>query len=361
MSLQPRPEISSLKAGVHGGINYAELAALGIEPCEVLDFSVCVNPYMPPPGIKRAMQAVNITQYPDPQATELREKLAGKLGVSPQNIIAGNGTTELIRLAALAYLQTGDTVIIVEPTYDDYEIAGRMMGARIIRYRAKDSLTPSITDITELIKQQQPKAIFLCNPNNPTGKYLSQDDITAILRCLGDGILVLDEAYISFVEKTWASIALITKGNVLLLRSMTKDYGLAGLRLGYAVAHEEIIAILHRVCPPWNVNVIAQKVGVMVLEKEDPLQKSKQKLQQARQYLVQNLTRLGLPPLPSDANFFLVNAGKAAVLRQKLLRHGILVRDCASFGLPEYVRLAPRTLSECCRFIKTLETILKNS
>ncbi len=96
MSLRPRPEIEKLKTGVHGGINYAELAALGIEPRNVLDFSVCVNPYMPPPGIKRAMQEVNITQYPDPQATELREKLAAKLGICPRNIIAGNGTTGAI-------------------------------------------------------------------------------------------------------------------------------------------------------------------------------------------------------------------------------------------------------------------------
>ncbi|MDD4860166.1 MAG: histidinol-phosphate transaminase [Dehalococcoidales bacterium] len=359
MSLEPRPEISLLKAGVHGGINHAELAAMGIDPGTVLDFSVCVNPYMPPPGIRRAMQTVNITQYPDTSATALRGKLAEKLCVSPGNIIAGNGTTELIRLIALAYFRKNDPVIIVEPTYDDYEVASRIMGARVIKYRPADSFTPEVSDIAGLVRQYQPKAIFICNPNNPTGGYLSQDDIETILHCLADGVLIFDEAYLSFVERTWSSVGLISKGNIVLLRSMTKDYGLAGLRLGYAVAREEIITTLCRVCPPWNVNALAQEVGGIVLDNDDYLQQSKKKLAQAQHYLIANLKRLGLPPITSAANFFMVKAGNAAALRSKLLRHGILVRDCASFGLPEYIRLAPRTLTECRRFIKALEAVLK--
>lgn len=361
MPLRPRPEIENLKAGTHGGINYAEMAALGIDPQNVLDFSVCTNPYMPPPGVKRALRSVSIDRYPDSATTELRQKLSARLSVSPENIIAGNGTTELIRLITLAYFSKGDNVLVAEPTYDDYDIASRIAGAGVVRYRAvpENGFVPDIAEITELIRQRHPKAVFICSPNNPTGRYLSRWDIERIVAALPEGLLVLDEAYLSFVDNSWTSAALAARGNIILLRSMTKDYGLAGLRLGYAVASADIIATLRRVCPPWNVNAVAQKIGLMVLEQDDYLQTTRRRIQKARQYLVNSLTRFGLPPLPTDANFFLVKVGDAAGLRQKLLLQGILVRDCASFGLPEYIRLAPRTLPECRRFVKTLENVLK--
>ncbi len=361
MSLRPKRAIAGLKNCVHGGINHAELKALGLDPNKILDFSVCTNPFMPPPGIKEKMSAIPVEQYPDSRATELRERLSERLGISPENILVGSGTTELIRLIALTYFRQGDAVLLLEPTYGEYEIACRLAGARPVKHRARErnNFTPKIEEVGGLIRQHHPRAAFICNPNNPTGKYLSRNDIEKVLDGMGDNLLILDEAYIDFVETTWNPFDLTERDNVVVLRSMTKDYGLPGLRLGYMVARKEIIDSLRPALPPWNVNAIAQKVGVAVLEKDEYLRQSLQQVREAKRFLITELAGLGFKVLPSDANYFLVKAGNATERRRSLLKEGIMVRDCTSFGLPEYIRISPRTLPECQRFIEVIGKMLK--
>ena len=361
MPLQPRPEIENLKVCPHGGINYAELIAMGITPEAVLDFSVCTNPFMPPPGIRDMLGNIAIEKYPDSEATELRQRLSEKLGVSLDNILVGSGTTELIRLIALAYFRQGDHILILEPTYGEYEVTCQIVGAKPIKQwiKAEDNFAPRIEETVDLIREYCPRAVFICNPNNPTGKYLTRQEVEMVLDAIKDGLLILDEAYLTFVEKNWSSIELTPRGNVVILRSMTKDYGLAGLRLGYTVASREITDSLRRVCPPWNVNVIAQKVGAIVLEDVDYLEQTRRKIREAKQFLIVGFSRLGFQLLPSDTNYFLVRVGNAQAFRAALLRHGIQVRDCTSFGLPEYVRIAPRTMPECQRLIDTIDELKK--
>jgi histidinol-phosphate aminotransferase len=359
LSLKPKPEIEKIKIPLHGGINYAEIQAMGLSSEEVLDFSVCSNPFIPPPGIKKILNSIAIEQYPDPEAAEFRERLSAKLRVSPDNILAGSGIVELIRLIALTYLSSEDPVLIPEPTFSEYEVACQIIGAKIIkpRMKAEDNFALKAEEMVDLIKQHCPKAIFICNPNNPTGKYLSQQEIEMILGARENILLILDEAYIAFLNRSWSSLDLIHRGNVIILRSMTKDYALAGLRLGYAIANQEIIASLCRVRPPWNVNIVAQKVGVVALEEESHLKKSLKKIMQAKQFLLDELTQLGFHPLPSETHFFLVRVGSAREFRTALLKEGILVRDCTSFGLPEYVRIAPRSLPECQRLIAAIKKL----
>lgn len=359
MSLRPKPEIESLQVPHHGGINYAELKAMGLASESVLDFSVCSNPFMPPPGIKKALNTIAIERYPDSEATELIERLSERLGVAPDNILAGSGTTELIRLVALTYFGKGDRVLIPEPTYGEYEVASKIVEAKLIkqRMRAEDSFTPKLEETAGLIRKQHPKGVFICNPNNPTGKYLSRQYVETLLEAIGDGLLVLDEAYVAFVDKSWSSVNLISRGNVIILRSMTKDYALAGLRLGYAIANQEIINNLRRVCPPWNVNVVAQKIGAIVLEDVNYLEQSKKKIREVKEFLIDELSRLGLAPLPSDTHYFLVKVGNAREFRAVLLKNRIMVRDCTSFGLPKYIRIAPRTMLECQKLIAAIKVI----
>jgi histidinol-phosphate aminotransferase len=140
---------------------------------------------------------------------------------------------------------------------------------------------------------------------------------------------------------------------------MTKDYALAGLRLGYALASQEIIDWLKRVRPPWNVNVVAQRIGAIVLDDMDYLEQSKRKITEAKEFLLADLSRLGFQPLPSDVHYFLVRVGNAQEFRTSLLKHGILVRDCTSFGLPEYVRIAPRTIPECQKLTTIIDRVFK--
>ncbi len=359
MSLRRRPEVEKLKVCPHGGINYAELMAMGITPESVLDFSVCTNPFMPPPRVREIIYTASIEQYPDSEATEFRQRLSEKLGISTDNILAGSGTTELIRLIALAYFRQEDRVLILEPTYGEYEVACQIAGAKPVkqRGRAEDNFAPRLGETVNLIRQHRPRAVFICNPNTPTGKYLTRQEVEMVLAANRNSLFILDEAYISFVDNSWSAIGLISRGNVIILRSMTKDYALAGLRLGYAVANQEVIDSLRRVCPPWNVNVIAQKAGVIALEDAGYLEQSKKKIKKAKQFLIDELCRLDLQPLPSDTNFFLVKVGNAKRFRTALLKHGILVRDCTSFGLPEYIRIAPRTMPECQKFIAAIKAL----
>ena len=357
--LRPRREIENLSSGVHGGLDYKELEGWGISPQNIMDFSVSTNPYGPPGGIRRAIKQSVISDYPDSAATELKKTLAKKTRVPPENLLVGNGSTELIRLITTAYLTDEHSVILPQPTYGEYELASRIAGAKAI----KQTLSPESAfkmdtgETVSLINKHRPKAVFICNPNNPTGQYLSKAEITNIVRASRDTLIVLDEAYIAFTENPWSSTDLIKAGNVIILRSMTKDYALAGLRLGYMIAPESIISVLDKVKPPWNVSSIAQGAGIFVLEKAGYLEECRRKINISKEYLFTEFRGLGLNPLPSRTNFFMIRVGNARRFREKLLRKEILVRDCTSFGFPDYIRLAPRSMADCRRLIKAIKEI----
>ncbi len=370
MPIRPRPEVEKLTPAIHGGPDYAELAALGLSPDEVMDFSANANPYGPSPQVRTALTGVPLDRYPDAQAIALRERLAQVHGLAPDHIIVGNGTAELIWLLGMAYLQRGDPVVIIGPTFGEYRAAAQLMGANIAEYRAPAAADfwPDASAMEAIIERQQPRLTFLCNPNNPTGVYLAQETVETLAAACGEGLLVVDEAYRPFVAEPWPSEPLVERGlglssaedNVVLLRSMTKDHALAGLRLGYALASPEVVAILKKVQPSWSVNAAAQAAGLAALSDKDHLQETLPQIAKAKAYLVEELTRLGLRVVPSATNFLLVEVGDGQDLRRKLLSHGFMVRDCTSFGLPEYVRIAARRMEECRRLIKTLHQLIRD-
>jgi histidinol-phosphate/aromatic aminotransferase/cobyric acid decarboxylase-like protein len=185
----------------------------------------------------------------------------------------------------------------------------------------------------------------LCNPNNPTGAVLPAEVIAVWARQYARTLFVVDEAYLPFASSLGSVLAFAGE-NVLVLRSMTKDFGLAGLRLGYAISDERVIALLRRVQPPWSVNALAQAAGVAALGDSAYRHRSLERLAQAKQELATGLARLGWPPVASATHFFLVRVGDGGVFRQALLRRGVLVRDCASFGLPAHIRIAARRPEE---------------
>ncbi|MBA7678036.1 Histidinol-phosphate aminotransferase [subsurface metagenome] len=359
MSIRPKPEIEKLEVCPHGGPNYAELKALGLTADEVIDFSVGSNPFSFPPEVRGIFDSVVIDRYPDSEATELRTCLSQKLGIPPDNIIVGSGSTEIIRLIALAYFGHGDLVLILKPTFGEYEVACHTVGAEILEQWGKEEecFAFNTEETVTLIRQHQPKGVFICNPNNPTGQYLSREEIEKVLQACPQSLVILDEAYSAFTEGSWSSTELIPRGNIVSVLSMTKDYALPGLRLGYAVSSKEIIHTLGKVCPPWNVNAVAQKAGVLALRDSSYLKQCELKIRQAKQFLVGELGNMGFTVLLSKTNFFLVKVGNGRKFRASLLRHGIMVRDCASFGLPEYVRIAVLALPECQKLINTLKEL----
>jgi histidinol-phosphate aminotransferase len=289
----------------------------------------------------------------------LKNRLSEKLDIESSNLIIGNGSTEIIRLAAAAYLGIGDRALILQPTYGEYELAVQLVGAEVIHFKLSEKsdyrLNPD--ELEKTVKKHTPHALFLCNPNNPSGEYLNKDTIKKIIELSPNCLVVLDEAYVSFVDNPWSSTDLIQYPNLVVIRSMTKDYAMAGVRLGYAFASTGLIATLEKVKPPWNVSALAQAAGCYVLGKSGYVESMQAELVESGEYLKTNLQNMGLRPLPSQANFFLVKVGDAGGLRTALLKKGILVRDCASFGLPEYIRLAQRTQTECEQLITALKEV----
>ncbi|MCI0478399.1 MAG: histidinol-phosphate aminotransferase family protein, partial [Anaerolineales bacterium] len=335
MSIQPRPEIEKLAPVAHGGFHSAHAA-------DWIDFSSNVNPYGPSPCIWEAMRDVPIGRHPDPRATLLRDALAEMQRVSARQLIVGNGSVDLIYHLAVAYLRAQDRVLIAAPTFGEYAASAALMGAEIVESRARPENDFAI-DVDALITQargRDPRFIFLCNPNNPTGKYLARDDIERIMRACPDALLVLDEAFMRFVSDAWNARDLLRYDNLLILRSLTKDYALTGLRVGYAMASAEIIASLEKVQPPWSVNAFAQAATVAALRDETHLRDSLAALARSKNDLVSDLTRLGLRVVLSATHFFLVQVSSAAEFARQLRERKIVVRDGTSWGLPNFVRIA---------------------
>ncbi|MGA2159285.1 MAG: histidinol-phosphate transaminase [Dehalococcoidia bacterium] len=357
--LRARQHISSLPAIVHGGLNSAGLAMSTINMRNLFDFSTCCNPYGPPKQLSKAMGVTEISDYPDPNSMALLKALAQKLGLDQENLIPGSGSTEIIRLAVTAYLGPGDKAIIPSPTYSEYELACLIVDSAVVKFilNEKDDFQLNIDAFIDFAKSHKPAAIFLCNPNNPTGQYLSYDHISMILGEFPDSLIVLDEAYIAFTDGAWSSLKLLKSPNLLIVRSMTKDYAMAGLRLGYGIAQKSIVDTLKKVRPPWNVNSPAQRAGCAALSCDDYILSCYKRIDNCKHYLAGELVKLGLNVIPSQTNFFIFQVGDAACFRSRLLEKGFLVRDCTSFGLPGFVRISPRSMVDCRKLISAIREI----
>jgi histidinol-phosphate aminotransferase len=343
----PRPAIERLPPVHHGAPDFQELEELGLQPEDVLDFSVNSNPYGPSPRVWEALKNVPLDRYPDREALALRRTLAEHLKISPERITAGNGTAELLWMIALTYLRSNDNVLLLEPTFGEYANVSRLMGAQIQSWiadsRADFALDPG--GISRVLKQSHFRLVFLCNPNNPTGQALSAEVILNWVDDCPQTMFVIDEAYQNFALEV-SSLVREKHPNLLILRSMTKDYALAGLRLGYAVGDPQVMDTLAKVRPPWNVNALAQAAGRAALADQEHLETTLKKVQNEKQYLVKGLQERGYAPLPSHTHYFLLPVSSGQEFRSQLMKASIQVRDCASFGLPEHVRIASRTRRE---------------
>lgn len=347
MSIDLRPELSRVEPDSHGGIDLQMLAALGMAPASVIDFSVNSNPYGASPKVTAALDGVALDRYPDPEASLLRDALATHHAVNPELIVAGNGSIELIWLIALAVVRPNDRVLVVGPTFGEYRRAARLMGADVLEIRAieENGFAVPVPEVTRALTSYAPRLLFLCNPNNPTGVCLALQQINIWAKAYPQTIFVIDEAYLDFAAEK-RSAQTLGRENVLVLRSMTKAYGLAGLRLGYALGSTELVKGLLRVRPPWSVNGFAQAAGVAALADQCHLRQTLAALRAGQARLVKNLQAVGFAPLTTAVNYFLLPVETGEALRRWLWGRGLLVRDCASFGLPGFVRIATRRPDE---------------
>ena len=346
---------------VHGGFDTAELRAANLTRDQVLDFSSNINPLGPSPRVRQAAAEADLSDYPDRECLDLREALGDTLGLGVDRLLVGNGSTELIHLLARAHLRPGACGLIFAPTFGEYEAAAALAGAEIelVRAAAADGFLWSIDAAVETIDRTRPAMVFLCNPNNPTGVYLDCESVERLCVAVGpDGLLVLDTSYVPLADAGWDALPLLQRGNVALLRSMTKDHALAGVRLGYMAAPPPVVAATRRLQPSWSVNCVAQAVGLAALANEAHVKAAREVIAQAKAYLQAQLAALGVPAVPSAANFMLVRVGDATKVRRALLRRRILVRDCTSFGLPDFIRIAVRRPQECARLVAALRDVL---
>lgn len=349
-----------MPASIHGAFDFAELEHLGAEPDDVLDFSVNSNPYGPAPAVPQALMEPPLDRYPDRETLALRRALSDHLHVPLARILVGNGTAELLWLVALAYVRAGDCTLIIGPTFGEYERVTAMMGGEVVHWgaSAQSAFTVDAGAVARLLHEHSPRLLFVCTPNNPTGRLLPVSVLAEWAARAPDTLIVVDEAYINFAPAAPSAVAL-DADNLLVLRSMTKDYALAGLRLGYAVGHPAVIRALKTVQPPWSVNALAQAAGRAALHDENYLRETMAAVRGSSRELRAHLTDLGFVILRTDAHFFLMHVGDATVFRRRLMRHSIQVRDCTSFGLPAYVRIAPRRPAENERLIEAIRLTLE--
>ncbi|MFH1289055.1 MAG: histidinol-phosphate transaminase [bacterium] len=301
--------------------------------------------------------------YPEGCGKEVCKKLGHLWGISPDNFILGNGCDEIISMICETFLNPGEEVIIGNPTFSYYEIASRISDAKCI-FTPLKNYKYDLAGILETITSKT-KLVFICNPNNPTGTIVTKEEVDKFLLLLPDHVIaIFDEAYAEYVDdpnfpNSVEYIKGDTEKNVIILRTFSKVYSLAGLRIGYGIASNEIIKYLNLVRKPFNVNRLAQHAALISLEHKEWLDKSRKMVFDGKEYLYKHLDKLGLRYIPTQANFLLVELGaNAKIISDKLLACGIIVRPTASFGLPDFIRVTIGTKEHNKRFIEALE---KNS
>ncbi len=322
------------------------------------------NPLGPSP---RAMEAIarnasGVSLYPDALATELREKLAGRLGVSADQLLVGNGSDEILLFIAGAYIEAGDEAVTSQTTFSEYTFATTLFGGTM-RYAPMEDGRFQLNRLLELIGERT-RIVFLCNPNNPTGTIFSGKELEAFLeRVPRDVLVVSDEAYFEYVSDPSFpdSIALQrTFPDLLVLRTFSKIYGLAGLRVGYGIGSEAVIGDLRRTKEPFNVNILAQAAALAALDDEEFLRRSLRTNEEGKIFLMQELGRMGIPCYPTEANFICCNIGRDGMEAfRRIMDLGVTIRPLASFGLTEWIRVTIGTPEQNRTFLSCLKAFLE--
>lgn len=352
--------VNSDSPQAHGGLRADELRLYGLNPDEVTDFSASINPLGASPRAVAALAGVDWARYPDPDSTALREAIAAAAGVTPDEVLPGNGATELLHLVVRVFVHQGQRPIAFAPTFGEFERACANVGAAPFPWHANAArgFRWTFRNKPDVLRRVTPPLVYLCNPNNPTGVYVGEAEVRGLAEGLTGGPLLLDESYRAFVDAPWDAVPLMRGGRALLLRSMTKDHGLAGLRLGYLLAAPAVIAAVRRLQPEWSVSAAAQAAGVAALTDAEHVARGRGIVAESKRYLVAALEALGLAVQAGAANFVLVEVGEATAVRAALLRCGLAVRDCTSFGLPRHIRIGVRTRPECERLVEALSRVL---
>ena len=320
------------------------------------------NPFGPSPLALAAMQKAlpGLNLYPDGNAFYLKQKLAEKLGVETGNLILGNGSNEIIEFAGHALLSPDADVVVSQYCFAVYPIVTRMFGADLITVPAKNYGH----DLPAMLRAITPRTriVFVANPNNPTGTLADRADIVRLVNEVPPHVLlVMDEAYIEFLNDPVNLVPLIRQGtrpNLLLMRTFSKIYGLAGLRIGYGIAHPELIAAFEKIRQPFNINSMAQAAALAALDDAEHMLKTRQNNFGGLQFFAEAFRQMKLATIPSHANFLLVRVGDGQRVFAELQKQGVIVRPMGGYQLPEWIRISIGTPKENDRCLASLKKVL---
>jgi histidinol-phosphate aminotransferase len=300
--------------------------------------------------------------YPEGPCTVLKKALAKRFAIPEGMVVVSNGADNLILLVANAFVNEGDEVVVADPTFPVYTNATQIMGGKAIRVKLKD-FTHDLDGMLKKVSRKT-KLVFICNPNNPTGTTVSGDALNAFLFRLPKRVLVvLDEAYGDFVEDAFYPNGLDyikERRQVIVLRTFSKVYGLAGLRIGYALGREDLVHCLYQVRDPFPVHRLAEVAALAALNDDEHAIKSIQLVYEGKRYLYKELEEAGLFYVPSEANFIFIDFEKdSEKVFQAFLREGIIIRPGKIWGYPTFARVTIGRMEDNRRFIKALKKIAK--
>lgn len=320
------------------------------------------NPIGPSPLAVKAIESAleKLNRYPDGGAHVLVGKISEFLNVMPENIVLGNGSDEIIGMITRVFVQNGDEVIIPKPSFLMYDIMVKSAGATPV-YSPLKYLSIDLADIESKITSKT-RVVFICNPNNPTGTAISKTDFENFIKNIpGNVLVVVDEAYIEFVnDKNCANSLDYFKNNSLItLRTFSKAYGLAGLRIGYGIMHPTIADLINRVRQPFNASLLAQHGAAAALDDIAFLDKTKKMIKRGLDFLYKSFDDMGVRYFPTQTNFILIDVGmNADEVFERMLQKGVIIRSMASYGYPEYIRVNVGLPEENSRFVESLKQVV---
>ncbi|MGO8766411.1 MAG: histidinol-phosphate transaminase [Limisphaerales bacterium] len=335
---------------------------LGLPPGSIIKVASNENPFGPSPlavaAMQKALAGVNL--YPDGNAFYLKQKLAAKLGAEPANLILGNGSNEIIEFVTHALLGPGDNVVLSQYCFAIYPIVAKMAGAAVTVVPAKNYAH----DLPAMLRAVSPhtRIIFVANPNNPTGTLAPREEIIRFVNDVPDNVLlVMDEAYLEFLNDPVDFVPLVrlgTRQNLILMRTFSKIYGLAGLRIGYGVAGAEFISALEKIRQPFNVNLLAQTAALAALDDQEHVRKTRANNFAGLELFGRTLREMKLEFVPSHANFILVRVGDGQRVFEAMQAQGVITRPMSGYQLPEWIRISIGTPSENERCLKVLRSVI---
>ncbi len=345
---------------VHGGPNDAELLRLGLDRAAVLDFSASTNPYGPSAAVSTAVGAADISRYPDDRSLLAREALAGSLGIDAGRLVLGNGAAELLWTAQRVLMNEGQVAAIAEPTFCEFRLACEAARCPVASLRSgpEQAFRIDARRLVELALHRGARVVYLCSPNTPTGAFTPAAEVAELAGRHPQLAFLLDQSFLSLSDPHEDARTTVPS-NVVIVRSLTKDFGIPGLRLGYLVGEPAVAEAVATQRPAWTVSAMAQAAAVAAAGDAEFVARSRERLRASRQWLCARLRELRLEPQPSVAPFVLVSVPQAVRVRDNLLRrHGMLVRECSSFGLAGYFRISVRRRSALQRLVEALRTEL---